>query len=177
QRHGRRGIAVIDLVHTARAHRQRRRCDGGGGRGGRIEAVVARVRAGDRNAAHRDRLAGAHVLVGERRARVAGGDDIAAHVVVRQRHGRRGIAVIDLVHTARAHRQRRRCDGGGGRGGRIEAVVARVRAGDRNAAHRDRLAGAHVLVGERRARVAGGDDIAAHVVVRQRHGRRGIAVI
>src|SRR5207249_5371219 len=138
--------AVVHLVHARRRDRQRTGGDGGGRRRGRVERVVRRVRAGDRDARYRDRLERPDVLVGERRRCVAVGEHVTGDAVVGQGRRRHRRAVVHLVHARRCDRQRTGGDGGGRRRGRVERVVRRVRAGDGDARYRDRLERPDVLV-------------------------------
>src|SRR5204862_55133 len=120
---------------------------------------------------------GAHVLVGEAGAGVAVAEGIAGYAVVGQGDGGAGAAVVDLVDAAGGDGQGPLGDVGGGAGGGVDGVVAGVAARDADAADRHGLAGAHVLVVERRAGVAVGEHVAADPVIGEGDGGRGGAVV
>ena len=92
-----------------------------------VGVVVTRVGTGDRNAIHADRLAVADILVGEARRGITGRQYVASQAIVRERHGRVGRSVVNLVYAGGA-------DGQGGPGdigrvcgrGRGQHVVAGV---------------------------------------------------
>src|SRR6185503_16742162 len=90
--------------------------DVGRGAGGRIGRVVGCIGAADRDAADADDFGRADVLVGETRAGVAGGQDIAGQAVIRKSDGGTGRSIIGLVHARSADRQRTRRDIGSGAG-------------------------------------------------------------
>ena len=162
-----------------RAHDQILAGDVRGGRRRRVDQVViGRVAAPDRDSAHRDRLASAHLLVSERGAAVARHHVIPAQLVAREGDRGRRRRVVDLVHAERAHVEVAGGDVGAGRGGRVpQVVVAGVGPRDRDPAHRDRLARAHVLVREGSARVRGRDIVTRQLVVGERDRRRGRGVV
>ena len=149
------------------------------GAGGRVgQVVVAGVQARDRDSAHRDRLARAHVLVGKQGCGVGGRHVIAGQLVGRQRHRGGRVPVVDLVDAAGGHRQVFRGDVRRGRRVRVGQVVVRgVGARDRDPAHRDRLARAHALVREGSACVRRRDLVTRQLVVGERDRRRGRGVV
>src|SRR5262249_22522986 len=160
------GGAIVDLVDPRSADRQRPRRDVGRGAGRGVEAVVAGIGPAEADPRHADRRAAAHVLIGEAGAAVAVAADITTESRLGQADGRSGIAVVDLVDPRSADRQRPCRDVGRGAGrGVLERVVPRIRARDRDTANADRLARAHVLVGEAGAGVAVAEDITPHAVI------------
>src|SRR5262249_61280554 len=117
------GGAIVDLVDPGGADRQGPRRDVGRGAGRGVEAVVARVRPAEADAADADRLATAHVLVGEAGAAVAVTEDITTDPVVGERDGGAGGAVVDLVDPGGADRQGPRRDVGRGAGRGVRGGV------------------------------------------------------
>ena len=153
---GHRGGAVVYLLGTARAQRNRQtqRHDGGGSGGLARNGVVATV--GTAIGAHkRDRLVGAHIPVSKGTGDASQGDNIIGDqsglCEPGSDQGRRGVTVIDLVRSRNAGNGqglgrdiRRACSGGGDEV--IVAVIqhARVQTDARDV---DRLADGNVLVG------------------------------
>src|SRR2546428_10435987 len=103
---------------------------------------------------------------------------VARHLVVGERDRRRGRRVVLPVHPGRGDVQLAGRDVGGGAPGRVgQVVVAGIATTDRNPAHRDRLAGGHILVREGGRCVGRRDGVARHLVRRQRDRRRGGRVV
>src|SRR5205823_14866627 len=96
---------------------------------GALPVLVAGVGAGDRDPGDRDGLAVAHVLVREAGRGVGVGEHVTGDPVVRQGHGRRGRAVVDLVHPGGRDREGTLRDVRRGRGRGVAGVVAGVVAG------------------------------------------------
>src|SRR5439155_8963852 len=100
------------------------------------------------DAAHRDGLGRADVLVGEGGTGVARAEDVTRDSVVAQGDRRGGRAVVGLVDAVRRDGEPSRTDVGAGRGGGVEGVVAGIGPADGEAGDRARLAGADILVVE-----------------------------
>src|SRR5262249_55895 len=135
-------------------------CDCGGGDvggsiGRGIERVIAGIGATQGDAADRDGLGRANVLVGKTGAGVAGGQAVTAQPVVGKSDRGAGGAVVDLVGAGGGYVQRASSDVGGGAGSRIGRIVGRIGAGNRDACDADALGGADVLVRKAGACVAG----------------------
>ena len=143
--------AVIGLVDAAQTHIQRTRGDvGRRAAGAAAQHVVARIEASQRDIRYVDGLARARVLVAKRRvARYRQG--VACNPVIAEvDHGARR-AVIGLVDAAQAHIQRARGDVGRRAASiRVQHIIARVEASQRNIRYVDGLARARVLVAKRR---------------------------
>src|SRR5207244_475870 len=142
------GGAVIDLVVGADHGRHRGRGDISGRVGRGVGGVIDRVSAADRNAADADALGCANVWVGETGGGVGGRETVAGHAIVGEGDRGAGGAIIDLVYPGSCYAQRAGSDVGGGAGGGIGSVVARVNATDADAADTDAFGGAGILAGE-----------------------------
>src|SRR5262249_21137205 len=92
-----RVTVAVNLGPGVRRHRDWPRRDVGGGRGGAIGGVVAGVGTTDADATDADQFARAHVLVREAGAAVAVAEGVPGLAVIRQRHGRAGGSIIDLI--------------------------------------------------------------------------------
>src|SRR5579871_3148854 len=174
ERHRRRRAAVVHFVDARGRNRQRFAGDVGRGARRGVRRIVRGVRTGNRDAAHRNRLAGGYRFIGETRARVAARENVAGNAIVGESHRRRRAAVVHLVDARGRNHQRFRRDVGRGAGRGVRRIVRGVRAGDRDSADRYGLAGRHVLVGEARARVAGGENVASNAIVGERRLRRDV---
>ena len=183
-----RGRAVV--VAAARAHagqageRERARCDRPGGAGGGAQqAVVGGIGAGQRNATHRDRLAGADVLgrgcaAGEE-PRATHRDVVPGDEVVAALHRRVGRAVIDAAAAGEGggQEQPRHVGAGAARGGG-EHIVDGIGARQQRAGHVDRLGRADVLAVGEEAAAADGDAVARDQPAgRARDTGAGVAVV
>ena len=180
--------AIVDLgdrADQAGSHRDTRRRDGanGAGDGGRVQRIVARAGARDRQAADGDRLARADVArVVSADAGIVEGHHVASQrtgqrVVARRQGGgcRRVVALGDGADEARGQGRRRDRADRARRRGRRELVVARGRAGDRQTGYRDGLARTgmdRVVAADRR--IVERDHVAAqHTGQRVIAGRQG----
>ena len=186
-RHRRCGGAVIDAGAAGVGGAGGPRCDVGGGCArGVDEAVVAGVDAGQRTVLHVDGLADARVArnnaaqAATEHARGADEHAVAGHDVGRAGRGggRRG-AVIHAADARVAGRQVLWCDVDRDAAGAGHAVVAGVRAAQRQAGHGHGLGATDVLVGQgarglARGWCGDGDDVTSDQVARvQRDGARG----
>src|SRR6185369_14072800 len=166
---------VIGLVDARGADSQRAGGDIGSGAGRGVGGIVGRIGAGDRDAADRDSLAGADVLVSETGAGVAGSEAVAGQAVVRERDGGAGGAVIDFVDRASRDAQGAGGDiGVGAGGGRSQLIVAGIGAAQAQAADRDGFVGADRFAGKAGGAAAEADVVAAQHAVKGAGGDGGI---
>src|SRR5262249_47898691 len=177
ERDGGGGGSVVGFVGAGGADEQGARRDIRRRRRGAIEGVVNGVRAGHSDAGDGDRFGGADVFIGESGGRVARGERIAWHAVIREGESGRDGAVVDFVNPARAHGQCAWGNVGSGAGGGIEGVIVRINAGQSNAGDRHSFADAHILVGEGGGAGSCAEHIAGHPVIGKGHGGGGITVV
>src|SRR5262249_24533290 len=144
----------------------------GGGAGGGVGGVVGRISTADGDAANRDRLSGADVLVGEAGG-VADTEVVAGDTVIGESDYGAGGAVVGFICCHGTNGQRTHCNvcRGAGTGGSqlivASSQTAEAQAGGGNGlGGADRFGGetggaaaqADIVAGQRAAQGSGGDD-------------------
>src|SRR5262249_29695938 len=139
--------------------------------------VITGIGATDGDAADRDSLGRADVLVGETGAGVAGSQDIASHPIVRESDRGSCRAVIDFTDAGSRYVQRTDRDIGNSAGGGVSRVVGGIDAADADTADRDGLCGADILVGEAGAGISSREGITGNTIIGEGDGGVGGPVV